>query len=283
MTRRQLLAAGVSRDQVARWLRNALLHRRYYGVYSVGHTAETPRCRLRAAHLAVGDDSVLSHGSAAYLWGLRETLPASLDVTSARRCRSRPGLRVHQVADLDRRDIRRRHDLPLTSPARTIIDQAAEATLDELDRVIAEARAKRLIRPGELEAAVARAGRRRGAAQVRDLLAAEGEAGITRSKAERMLRRLLRQARLQQPRTNARVVGYEVDFLWEQERLIVEFDSWQFHSHRRAFENDRRKGVALADAGYLVLRFTWRQLVEEPLAVIAAIARALARRQPMAA
>jgi very-short-patch-repair endonuclease len=74
------------------------------------------------------------------------------------------------------------------------------------------------------------------------------------------------------------VAGYEVDFLWQREKLIVEFDSWQFHGHRRAFERDRRKSVALAEAGYLVLRFTWRQLTEEPLAVIASIARALDRR-----
>jgi very-short-patch-repair endonuclease len=279
VARRQLLRAGVSRDQIARWVRRGLLYRQHWGIYSVGHEAVTPRGLLRAALLACGDGAVLSHESAAYLWGLVESAPEIIDVTIKRRhCRSRPGLRVRQVQELDPRDLRLRSGLPVTSPSRTIIDRAADVSPYELDRLIAEARASRLIRPGELEAAVDRAGRCRGAAQTRAFLVAEGEPGITRSGGERLLRRRLRQARLAQPLSNAKVVGCEVDFLWRDEKLVVEFDSWQFHGHRRAFESDRRKDVILAGAGYQVLRFTWRQLETEPLVVIAAIAQALGRR-----
>jgi very-short-patch-repair endonuclease len=243
----------------------------------------SPRGRLRAALLAAGPGATLSHSTAAYLWGLLEGFPQSIDVTIVgRQPRSKPGLRVRR-GTLSPRDVRTRDGLPATSPARTIIDQAADVTLDELERLVAEARVKRLIRPGELEAALQRAGHRRGAGRVRDFLAAEGESGITRSKAERILRRLLRQGGLPEPRTNAQAVGYEVDFLWEEQKLVVEFDSWQFHGHRRAFEKDRRRDVALINAGYQVLRFTWRQLTEEPLVVIAAIAAALARGQHVAA
>jgi very-short-patch-repair endonuclease len=279
VARWQLLELGVSSDQIRRWLRAGMLHRRHYGVYVVGHTALSLVGRQRAALLACGTGAILSHAAAAHLWGLIDQAPKTLDVTVVgRNCRSREDLRLHQVREMDSRDIRRRNGLLITSPARTVVDQAADVPRDELDRLIAEARVKGLLRGGELEAVLARAGSRRGVANVRAFLASECEPDFTRSKGEHRLRGLLHQARLQQPRSNQRVAGYEVDFLWEAEKLVVEFDGFRFHGHRRAFEHDRRKDVDLANAGYLVLRFTWRQLNDEPLAVIAAIARALGRR-----
>jgi very-short-patch-repair endonuclease len=112
---------------------------------------------------------------------------------------------------------------------------------------------------------------------LRELLAAEGDPGITRSEGERILRRYLRAAGLEQPLTNRKIGPWEPDFLWPAERVIVELDSWRFHQHRSAFERDRRKDMALRDAGYTVIRITGRQLKEEPLLVIAHIARALDR------
>lgn len=275
----QLVAAGVPERTVKRWVTRGLLHRLHRGVYAVGHAALAFGASEQAALLASGPGAVISHGSAAFLWGVREGAPPVVEVTiPGRQRRPRAGLRAHRTRAIDPRDIRRRHGLPITSPALTIIDLAAAASFGELDRLIAEARVKKLIRPGELEAAAQRAGQRRGAARTRAYLAAEREPGVTRSDAERILRSLLREARLRQPQTNIRLGGLEVDFLWEEEKLVVEFDSWQFHGHRRAFENDRRKDIALANAGYLVLRFTWRQLTQEPLVVVAAIAQALGRR-----
>lgn len=284
VARWQLLKAGLSRDTIKRWLRKSLLHPCHHGVYSVGHPALSLRGRLRAALLACGDGAVLSHISAAYLWGLLPEPPTTVDVTLIRRqCRSRSGIRVHQVSGLDRRDIRIRHGLQVTSPARTLIDLAATVSLHVLERLVSEARATKLLRPGELEAALARAGHRSGVARVRAFLEAEDEPEFTRSEGERTIRRLLRQARLSQPRTNVRIGRWTVDFLWPEEKLVVEFDGFQFHGHRSAFERDRRKGVELANAGYEVLRFTWRQLRDEPLVVIAAIASALGRRSGVAA
>ena len=149
--------------------------------------------------------------------------------------------------------------------------------MNDLERLIAEARVKRLIRPGELEKAAERGGRRKGVARLRGLLKAEGQPGITRSEAERILRRLLKQAGLPQPQTNVKIGRLEADFLWPTERVIIEVDSWQFHGHRRAFEHDHRKSLALEAAGYRVLRLTAQQLKDEPLAVIALLARALDR------
>jgi very-short-patch-repair endonuclease len=87
----------------------------------------------------------------------------------------------------------------------------------------------------------------------------------------------LREAELQQPKSNVNIVGWEVDFIWPQQRLVVEVDGYPFHSSRAAFERDRRKDMALRDSGYDVIRISARQLKERPYAVIAHIARALER------
>lgn len=212
------------------------------------------------------------------MWGFADGACGEVDVTVVgRHCRPKEGIRLHRSSELDQREIRSRHGLPVTSPARTLIDFASEASTQELEDAVAEARAQRLIRDGELEAAMKRAGRRRGAAQMRAFLRAEGGPAITRSRAERRFRRFLRDAHLPEPRLNVRIGRFTADFLWERERVILEVDSWQFHGHRRAFERDRRKDMALSDAGYHVIRITWRQYTEEPLALIAHIARALER------
>ena len=86
---------------------------------------------------------------------------------------------------------------------------------------------------------------------------------------------LIRKAGLPAPRTEVRIAGWPADFLWADQRLIVEVDGYPFHSGRRAFERDRRRDQAHIAAGYTVIRVTWRQLTEAPLMVVAAIARAL--------
>jgi very-short-patch-repair endonuclease len=78
---------------------------------------------------------------------------------------------------------------------------------------------------------------------------------------------------------NSRVSRYEVDFLWPEKRLVVEFDSFRFHSPRAKFERDRERDAALAAIGYTVMRVTWRQLVDTPDAVVARIAGALSVRR----
>jgi very-short-patch-repair endonuclease len=236
-----------------------------------------PRAREQAALLACGPRALISHWSAAHIWGIAPSSP-TVDVTLvASQRRPKPGIRTHRVSTIDDRDVRRNDRLWLTSPARTLIDLAADAGLDELERLVSEARAKRLLRRGELEAMLKRVGRCRGAARMRSFLRSEQGPAFTRSKGERTMRRLLRAARLPMPQVNARFAGYEIDFLWAAERVIVEVDGYDFHSHRRAFERDRRKDMALRDAGYEVIRISWRQLTEEPFVVIAHIARALDR------
>jgi Transcriptional regulator, AbiEi antitoxin/Protein of unknown function (DUF559) len=251
--RAQLLDAGVGPNAIKRRARTGQLHRRHRGVYIVGHTALAPRAEEFAALLACGDRALISHRSAAYLWSLIKPRPAGIDVTLVgRRRRPKDGIRLHFVAELDDRDFDRIDDLPLTGAARTVIDLAADPATetDELEAAISEARALKLIRDGDLERALGRAGPRKGVGRIRALLKAEGDNGYTRSKAERIMRRLMRAGGLRQPLCNRRLHGYNVDFLWPEERLVVEVDGYQFHGHRSAFERDRRKDQVLTAAGY---------------------------------
>ena len=123
-----------------------------------------------------------------------------------------------------------------------------------------------------------RAPSRRGAGALRELL--DGRPTLTRSEAERRLLALIRRARLPAPQTNVRVAGHEVDCHWHAERLVVEVDGYAYHAGRDAFERDRRRDTDLLAAGRRVIRVTWRRIVDEPEAVIAAIAQALAHGTP---
>jgi very-short-patch-repair endonuclease len=260
-------------------IKQGFLHPIHRGVFAVGHTALPLFGREQAALFACGELAVISHGSALYLWGIVEAPPPEVHISLiGHHCRTKPGIQLHRTAAIDARDSRIRHGLPATSPSRSLIDFAATSPAVDLEEVFAEARAMRLVRPGELEAAVDRAGRTRGSARMRGFLTEEGGPGITRSRAERRFRRLLREARLPQPRTNVLIAGFNADFLWEHEKVVLEVDSWQFHGHRRAFERDRKKDMVLRDAGYVVIRITWRQFTEELMALIAHVARALDRR-----
>jgi very-short-patch-repair endonuclease len=171
------------------------------------------------------------------------------------------------------RDLVRHDGLILTSPARTIADLAATRPRVEVERAWAEAQVLRLLRPSELAAAV-RPGRR-GAALLARLV---GEPEPTRSELERAMMAALRAAGLPLPHVNVRVGPYLVDFLWSGPRVVVETDGWAAHGHRGAFERDRMRDATLQARGYAVLRFTWRQVRNEPVRVAVAIAQVLALR-----
>ena len=169
--------------------------------------------------------------------------------------------------------VRRLNGIPLTLPARTLLDLAATETQRDLERALSEARVLKLVSDKQLLHAIDRTPSRKGTKALRVLL--DHGPAITRSEAERRLLKLIRDANLPLPLTNVRLHGHTVDFCWPENRLIVEFDGFAFHGHRRAFERDRKRDRTLVAAGYRVIRITWRQLTDESLAVIASVAQAL--------
>lgn len=249
----------------------------FRGVYAVGHVALGWRGRATAALLATGSSSLISHLSAAVAWRIFPQREGPIDVTVVGRDRRpRDGLRIHRVPALDPRDVRMVDGVPVSSPARVLVELAT-AREPRLERAIAEAQVLRLVTRRELEAAMARATDPRGLPELRRALAA-GESAPTRSKLERVMLRLLADAGLPLPEVNRRLASYEVDFLWPRERVVVETDGWAAHGHRRAFETDRARDADLQARGYVVVRFTWRQIMEQPLLVATRLAQVLAAR-----
>ncbi|MGI8461988.1 MAG: endonuclease domain-containing protein [Solirubrobacterales bacterium] len=112
--------------------------------------------------------------------------------------------------------------------------------------------------------------------RLRPLVDPASEAALTRSDAERRFLALIRAAKLPLPRVNTRLGAHEVDFVWTQQRLAVEVDGFRYHSSRHAFERDRARDVDIAALGYTVIRATWHQIVDEPFALVARFAQALA-------
>ena len=265
----ELLAAGLTRHGIASRVRRGWLHRRHRGVFSVGHLGEIPLAREAAALLACGPGAVLSHRSAAKIWGLVEHRGEPDISVPPGRNPQHDGITVHRPLALDAKDVRTREGLRVTSLARTITDLAAVLPTPALERVVAEAMARRLVRRGELSLPDGAPG----AAKLRCILDAGPR--FTRSEAERRLLTLIRKAGLPLPETNVRLAGLEVDALWRHQRLVVEIDGFAFHGDRRAFESDRRRDQRLRAAGYDVVRITWRQLTEEPERIVALLAQLL--------
>jgi very-short-patch-repair endonuclease len=231
-----------------------------------------------AACLACGASAVVSHRSAAALWQLvRQASPStpvdvSIPVDSRR---VRPGIRVRRVPTLTSDEVTELDGIPITTPARTLYDLGNSVGARELERALAEAFAQRLVRPTHLQRLLSRFEGRRGSRALRTLLE-DGEPVLTRSEAEERFLALIRKAQLDSPAVNAEIAGYEVDFLWRAERLVVEIDGFAFHSSPGAFEGDRRRDAVLAAAGLRVMRVTWRHLLDEPEAVLARLAKVLA-------
>ena len=213
VSRGQLLAMDIGADAINHRLARERLHPVHRGVYLVGHPVAPPLAKEMAAMLACGEGAILSHESAACaVWRLCAASGGPTRVTlPSRSNRSRPGIRVHRIRALEPRDVRRRHGMQVTAPARTILDLAQVFGPRELRRAYEEARIQRLVRNADLRAAMDRSPGHRGAPAVRALLATDVTPSLTRSEAEARLLELLRAAGLPPSATNTRVGRHEVE------------------------------------------------------------------------
>lgn len=279
-TLEQLAAEGLGRRAVGHRVDAGRLRRMHAGVFCVGEPTEYGR--WKAAVLACGEDAVLSHRSAAALWGLIRTDGRNVDVTAVgRRGRRRKGIDVHRGETIVDADLATRRGIPCTSVARTLLDYAAIATARRLELAMAQADVLRLLDAREVHEALARNPRRAGAPAVRRLLAAATEPAVTRSEFEESLFAALGRAGLPRPRVNAFVAledntGYYPDFLWPEARLIVEADS-DLHASLAGRRHDARRDRRLKLAGYETFRWTGEEpaeLISHVIAYLAGAARA---------
>jgi very-short-patch-repair endonuclease len=276
VARSQLLALGIGRGAVAHRVAGGSLHRVFPSVFAVGHPALAPWALETAALLYCGKDGVLSHGSAAALWGLTPPAPAVSITAVGRHPRPQRDLHVHRVPELDGRDVRIHEGLPVTAPARTLVDLAAATSAGQLERALNQARVQRLVTDAQLHEAMNRCPLRKGLGSLRAVLVAEQGPAMTRSEAERRLRRLVEQAGLPWPQFNVWLHGHLVDAVWHDAGLVAEVDGFRVHGTRGAFEADRRRDQRLIAQGFVVIRISARQLRDEPMAVAVRLAQALA-------
>lgn len=161
------------------------------------------------------------------------------------------GVRLHRSPTLTAAEITEWRGIPVTRPARTIVDLARTENEDELERIVDEADRRGLVDFNSLWAARS--------ASLKAVLQ-NYDPAPTRSKLERRFLRLCRDHGLHRPEVNAVIDGYRVDFVWRDPRLIVEVDGYRYHRSPRKFESDREQDVTLSGKGWRTLRFTWRQI-----------------------
>ncbi len=273
ITHDQLFEAGLGRGAIARRLEARTMQSMHRGVYLLGAAPPTQMARARAAVFACGDGAVVSHRSAAEMFGLLAQSDAEVDVTVVERNPGRhPGIRLHRPRSLARHEVTKMRGIPVTAVARTIADLAATESARDTERAFQEALYRRMVTTAALNNVVTREPRRRGAPVIRALLE---DPWMTRSEKERALIKLLDQAQLPRPLTNVRLHGHLVDAYWPEQGLVLEFDGWQAHGHRHAFERDRKFDQVMLANGIRPLRVTDRQFVGEPFAIVARVAQSL--------
>jgi very-short-patch-repair endonuclease len=250
----QLRYAGLTRRAIGRRVASGKLYRIHRGVYAVGHPGLSREGRWMAAVVACGDGAVLSHRSAAALFGFApkprgrwDELTPEVTVPGDGGRARRAGIVLHRSSTLLPSQTTRRAGIPVTKPARTLADLRREISASEWRAALREAEYLRLPLTGLFES--------------------DG----TRSEPEAAFLRLLRRHRLPMPEVNARLGPYTVDFLWRDARLVVELDTYGTHGGRAMFHADRERDGWLKRAGWEVLRITDEWMARAPREVASTI------------
>lgn len=278
VTRRQLLALGFGRRSIEHRLARGRLFPVSLGVYAVGWPALDRRRQWMAAVLAGGDGAALSHRSAAGLWGIGQE-GSWIEISVRRRCElRRPGIRFRGRPSLAPGDIVLQEDIPVTSPAQTLVDLAIELDPVPLERAVNDADKRDLIDPEALREDLTRFGGEPGVRPLRRLLD-RLFFRLSDSELEIYFRRIIRAARLPMPLTKQRVNRFEVDFFWPGLGLVVETDGLRYHRTPSAQLRDARRDRAHVMAGMTPLRFTHYEVRYEPSRVRAELVKTIAMLQ----
>ncbi len=266
VARRQLISIGFDENGIKLRLDSGRLHQLHIGVYAVGHARLSQHGRWLAAVFAYGDEALLSHRSAAALWGLEEPRSHAVDVTAPlgkQGVLRRPKIWIHR-SRIDPEDRTRRLSIPVTTVARTLFDLAEIASFRRFESAWEEADRLELLDIRAVERVCERGFGRRALKPVKRLLGEAHPVERTRSQLEAAFASFCRSRTFPMPSFNAMALGFEVDALWPKQRVAAELDSWEFHHHRAAFERDRARDSALQAAGYRTIRVTHRRLHREP-------------------
>ncbi len=261
VSRRQLLNLGLTTNEIAYRLRIGRLHSVFPGVYAVGHVRRAPIDRAAAAVLACGAGAVLSHFSAAALWGFIPRWPRQFEVIVPGDRRPE-GIRTHRIKTLMSRDKTRHHDIPVTGPARTVLDCTASLSDERLPRFVNEALTTKYLKEAAFAEVLERYPSHPGTKRL--IPYATNKNGRTRSELEDMFVAFIERFGLPRPELNVPMNGRIVDAFFRAEGVIVELDGYEFHRTRAVFERDRKKDVDALVSGLLTVRITEDRLDRIP-------------------
>jgi hypothetical protein len=281
----QLQALGLSDSAVRKRARTGRLLRIHRGIYALPGRKLSRHARWLAATLACGPDALLSHTDAAVLLGIHRGAGANPHVTlPSPTARPRAGIQIHASLTLAAADRYQTGGIPCTSLARTLVDMGDVAPPRQVERAVNRAEVMRIFDLSEVEDALDRAGPRHGAGVLREVLNDWTGPALTELGIEERFLALCEDADLPRPAVNEWITlddgtAYKADFLWRGGGLIAETDGRDIHSTRKAFEHDRLRDQRLTLAGFVVVRFRWRQVTREPRRVARTVAELLAARQ----
>ena len=261
VTRRQLLAAGVSEDEIDHRIAAGALLREYRGVYRVGHRAPSVEARYLAAVQACGEGALLSGQAAGHLWGLLKGAAPPPEVTAPTERRI-AGIRTRRTRTITPADATTCRGIPITTVPFTLIALAAQLDAEELARACHEAGVRYGTTPRQVEQVLARRPNVPGARKLRAVL--HGDVKVSLSKLEASFIALLREHELPLPQTNRPAGARRVDCRWPLQRLTVELDGYRYHSSRHAWEQDRRREREARARGDEFRRYTYGDVLESP-------------------
>jgi very-short-patch-repair endonuclease len=254
VTAEELERCGVSSSSIGRWLAEGRLHRLLHGVYAVGHRSPAPEQRWQAVLLGYGKQSVLTRQTSIALHGLGSP-PKTVTVAVPKQARRQRGVEPHCSMRFERDEVVIRKGLRTTSIERTLLDLAAIG--DPVERLVAEAVAKRLTSIAKLRACVERRAGARGVRGLRRCI----EGNQMRSLVEKEFAAWLEARRIPAPSFNQPFGPFTLDAIWPAANLVLEIDTYETHGTRHSFEEDRRRDAYTAARGLRTIRVTparWR-------------------------
>jgi very-short-patch-repair endonuclease len=264
LTRGDLLGLGFSAKGIKHRVGSGRLHPLAAGVYAVGRPELAPHGHWMAAVLACGDDSALSHRSAAELWGFGYEESGRIDVSIRRKSKiRRKGVKVRVRPSLDAGSVVLRFGIPVTNPVQTLIDLATELKILKLERAVNEADKLDLVDPETLRTALDGCGGMPGVKALRTMLDRH-TFRLSDSDLEVYFRPLAMAAGFPLPLTKRRILGFEVDFFFPDHDLVVEADGLRYHRTPSQQARMAKRDQTHTAAGLRVLRFTHWQIAHAP-------------------
>lgn len=259
-------AAGLSRGQRSRRRTSGRYRKLRRGVDAVVGAPPTKRQMVRATALAVPDDVLMSHGTAAWLLGAPNGDEELIHVTGPLpRVIRLPGVKAHRSSILLEEDATTRDGIRCTSPLRTIIDLSGSQSVAQLGALVDHFVRKRQLRLEDLRSRVARlhpAPGRSPKTLQRELADRIPGYDPGESELEARIARIIARAGLEPPRQQHRVeyggARFRIDFAWPDRMLYLEGNGFGFHQLTSDLDRDADRQNRLVLAGWLPIEVTWR-------------------------